>query len=107
MPCSSKSVQERSPSVSSLIKGCGIQWNVERGWKKNCQIKNKKEKRLSEKTIFWWATGSSKTTDWHTARAKRALRKNDARDTRRTKKKWQGGTGKRPRVFYATWKGSK
>ena len=23
------------------------------------------------------------------------------------RKKWQGGMGKRPRVFYATWKGSK
>ena len=66
-----------------------------------------KKKRSQKKIIFWWATGSSKTTDRNTARTKRALRKNDARDTRRTKKNWQGGTGKRPRVFYATWKGSK
>ena len=32
-------------------------------------------------------TGFSKTTDRYTARKKRALRKNDAKDTRRTKKK--------------------
>ena len=58
-----------------------------------------KKKRSQKKVAFCWATGSSKTADRNIARTKRALRENDARDTRRTKKKWQGGMGKRSRVF--------
>ena len=86
----------------------------EGGWKKNRQRKiekekspkqNRKRKMVIRKIIFWWATGSSKTTDRDTVRTKRALRKNDARDTRRTKKMWQRGTGKRSRVFSATLEG--
>ena len=63
MPCSSKSVEERSQSVSLLLKGGSfdpnekydagrIQWNGDGGWKKNRQKKTKKKKGNQKTSSF-------------------------------------------------------
>ena len=96
MPCSSKSVQEHLPPVSLLLNGGSFDQNEEYDGEFNEMVKEAKRKVVKEKRkiSFWWATGFSKTTDRHTARTKQALQKSGVRDTRRKKKKWQGGMGK-------------
>ena len=50
MPCSSKAVQERSPSVSSLLNGGSYDQNEEYGAEFNAIVKEAKIKITKEKT---------------------------------------------------------
>ena len=62
MPCSSKSVQERSPSVSSLLKGRSFEQNEEYDAESNAmvkeadrkidKVKSKKKKGYQKKSSF-------------------------------------------------------
>ena len=62
MPCSSKSVQERSPSVSSLLKGGSFEQNEEYDAESNAmvkeadrkidKVKSKKKKGYQKKSSF-------------------------------------------------------
>ena len=73
MSCSSKSVEERSQSVSLLLKGGSfdpnekydagrIQWNGEGGWKKNRQKKQKRKRVIRKHHLLmsYWLFKTSR-----------------------------------------------
>ena len=84
MPCSSKSVQERSTSLSLLLNGGSFE---EYDAELNEMVKEAERKSSKKKQ-----------------KRKKAIRKN-LEEQRRIKKKWQRGTGRRLRAFSATWEG--
>ena len=96
MPCSSKSVQERLPSVSSLLNGRSKneEWDVEfNEMMKEAERKivkrkkKKKRKKVIRKNNLLMSYWLFKNNRYKNGENKTSATKNDGRDTRRTKKK--------------------
>ena len=65
--------------------------------------KEKKRKKVIRKNNLLMSYWLFKNNRYKYSESKTSATKNDGIDTRRTKKKRQRGTGKRSRVFSATW----